>query len=152
MLSRSIAPQHARPAAGQCSISPPGEELSADMDPDLVQLATWLVVWILAWAILGLILITLLARRLRRIQLPPDAGVLVTLRATPLVVVLLLDLLDFSLDFLAAPFAWVLLDRLGLKGLRGVTVIETLIPGTQFIPTMTIAWLVARYASGIVDV
>ncbi len=55
-----------------------------------------------------------------------------------------LDLLDFSLDFLSAPFAWVLLGRLGLQPLRAVTVIESLIPGTQFIPTMTAAWILAR--------
>lgn len=47
--------------------------------------------------------------------------------------VLLLDLLDFSLDFLSAPIAWVIL------GMRGVAVVEVLIPGTQFIPTMTLA-------------
>jgi hypothetical protein len=34
------------------------------------------------------------------------------------VVVVLLDLLDFSLDFLSAPFAWVLLGYLGLEKLR----------------------------------
>jgi hypothetical protein len=28
--------------------------------------------------------------------------------------------------------------------LRGVTVVESLIPGTQFLPTMTVAWIVAR--------
>ena len=82
--------------------------------------------------------------RVRRIQLPPGADALTTLRATPLIVVILLDLLDFSLDFLAAPFAWVILNYLGLKALRGVTVVESLIPGTQFLPTMTVAWIVAR--------
>jgi hypothetical protein len=80
----------------------------------------------------------------RRIQLPPDADALTALRATPLLVVITLDLLDFALDFLSAPFAWVLLGRLGLKPLRAVTVIESLIPGTQFIPTMTAAWILAR--------
>ena len=46
---------------------------------------------------------------------------------------------DFS-----APIAWPLLGRLGLTPLRQVTVIEELIPGTQVIPTMTLAWLAAR--------
>lgn len=82
--------------------------------------------------------------RVRRIQLPADAGFLEALRATPFTVVLLLDLLDLSLDIFAAPFAWTLLSYLGLKPLRAVTVIESLIPGTQVVPTMTIAWLFAR--------
>jgi len=83
--------------------------------------------------------------RLRRINLPPEAGALEALRLTPLSVVVLLDLLDLGLDFLSAPVGWIILTRLGLGPLRGVTVIESLIPGTQFIPTMTLAWLFARY-------
>jgi hypothetical protein len=82
--------------------------------------------------------------RVKRIQLPPDADFLTTLQATPLAVVILLDLLDFSLDFFSAPFAWTLLGYLGLKPLRGVTLVESLIPGTQFLPTMTGAWIIAR--------
>jgi hypothetical protein len=82
--------------------------------------------------------------RIRRINLPPDVDFFTALRHTPLSVVILLDLLDFSLDFLSAPFAWVILDRLGLKALRGVSIVETLIPGTQFLPTMTAAWVLAR--------
>jgi len=85
--------------------------------------------------------------RVRRIRLPADAGFVTAMRATPFVVVLLLDLLDFSLDFLAAPFAWTLLGYLGLKPLRGASVLESLIPGTQFIPTMTLAWILARLAA-----
>jgi hypothetical protein len=82
--------------------------------------------------------------RVRKIQLPPDADFFTALRLTPLVVVLLLDLLDFTLDFLSAPVAWLLLTRLGLGPLRGVTVVESLIPGTQIIPTMTLAWIAVR--------
>jgi hypothetical protein len=82
--------------------------------------------------------------RVKRIHLPQEADFLTTLRLTPLSVVILLDLLDLTLDVFSAPFAWVLLGYLGLKPLRTVTVIEALIPGTQFLPTMTIAWLVAR--------
>lgn len=97
----------------------------------------------------GLILALLLAgwvvARVRRINLPPNADTLTALRATPLSVVLLLDALDFSLDFLSAPIAWIILGRLGLAPLRGVSVIESLVPGTQFIPTMTLAWLFARF-------
>jgi hypothetical protein len=82
--------------------------------------------------------------RVKHIQLPPEADFLTTLRLTPLSVVILLDLLDLTLDIFSAPIAWVLLGYLGLQPLRTVTVIEALIPGTQFLPTMTIAWLVAR--------
>jgi hypothetical protein len=83
--------------------------------------------------------------RIKRIKLPPNADFLTALRITPLAVVILLDLLDFSLDFLSAPFSWTLLSYLGLEPLRGVTVVESLIPGTQFLPTMTLAWLFARF-------
>ncbi len=94
--------------------------------------------------LLALLLVALFVWRLRKIKLPPDADLFTALRATPFVVVLVLDLLDFGLDFLSAPLAWALLTRLGLKPLRGVTVVESLIPGTQFLPTMTTAWVLAR--------
>lgn len=82
--------------------------------------------------------------RVKRIQLPPDADFLTALRATPLAVVILLDLLDFSLDIFSAPLAWMVLNYLGLEPLRGVTIVESLIPGTQFLPTMTVVWVFAR--------
>lgn len=96
----------------------------------------------------GLILAMLLAAwvfvRIRRINLPVNADFFDALRATPFSVVLLLDLLDLSLDFLSAPISWVILGKLGLLPLRAVTVVESLIPGTQVLPTMTIAWIIAR--------
>ena len=82
--------------------------------------------------------------KIKRINLPPGADTLTALRMTPLSVVILLDLLDLGLDFFAAPFAWVILSKLGLGPLRGVTVAESLIPGTGAIPTMTVAWVLAR--------
>jgi hypothetical protein len=82
--------------------------------------------------------------KVKHINLPADAGLVVALRATPFGVVVLLDLLDFTLDFLAAPLAWTLLSYLGLLPLRGVTVLWALIPGTQALPIMTLAWLVVR--------
>ena len=97
--------------------------------------------------LLALLLIVYVFARVRQINLPPDADTLTALRATPLSVVVLLDLLDFGLDFLSAPLAWVILGRLGLAPLRGVSVVESLIPGTQFIPTMTLAWLFARFTA-----
>ncbi len=94
--------------------------------------------------ILSLLLLLWVFSRVRHIQLPPNADFFEALRYTPLSVVLLLDALDFALDFLSAPIAWFILGRLGLGVLRGVAVIEDLIPFTQWIPTMTIAWVLAR--------
>jgi hypothetical protein len=83
-------------------------------------------------------------RRVRKINLPPGADPVTALLLTPLPVVILLDLLDFTFDFLSAPIAWAILTYLGLKPLRGVTVIESIIPATQAIPTMTLAWIAVR--------
>lgn len=95
-----------------------------------LSLAALLFVWVI-WQV-------------KRIDLPPEADFMTTLRVTPFSVVLLLDLLDLGLDFLSAPFAWIILSWLGLKPLRGVAVIEGLLPGTNFLPTMTVAWIIAR--------
>ncbi len=89
-------------------------------------------------------LLALAIRQVKRFDIPPDAGFVATLQGTPLILVLGLDLLDLALDVFAAPIAWVLLDYLNLKGLRGMTVVESLIPGTQLIPTLTLSWIVAR--------
>jgi hypothetical protein len=94
--------------------------------------------------ILSALLLAWIFWRVRRIRLPADADFFTALRYTPFAVVILLDLLDFGLDFLSAPIAWAILGRLGLKPLRGVTVVEELVPGTQFLPTMTAAWVLAR--------
>jgi hypothetical protein len=93
---------------------------------------------------LTLLLLGWVIWRVRRIQLPQEAGFFTALRATPLIVVILLDLLDMSLDFLSAPIAWTLLSYLGLAPLRGVTVVASLIPGTQLLPTMSIFWIISR--------
>lgn len=95
--------------------------------------------------LLSVVLVIWVAKKVKRITLPEGASFLTALRATPFLVVVLLDLLDLSIDFFAAPFAWSLLGYLGLAPLRTVTVVESLIPGTQFLPTMTLAWLAARY-------
>lgn len=97
--------------------------------------------------IISLALLGWVVWRVRRINLPPGADFFTALRATPLSVVILLDLLDLSLDIFGAPFAWTILTYLGLKPLRGVTILESLIPGTQLIPTMTVAWVIARQIS-----
>jgi len=98
---------------------------------------------VLALLLLGWVLV-----RIKRIHLPPDADLMTALRATPLSVVILLDLLDLALDFFSAPIAWVLLGRLGLAPLRGITLVEELVPGTQFIPTMTAMWFFSRLIRG----
>lgn len=93
---------------------------------------------------LAIFLFVLAVRKMRRLDIPPDAGFGETMLYVPLVVVLFIDLLDFALDIFAAPFTWVILDRLGLRGLRNFAAFEALLPFTQVIPTMTLAWIVAR--------
>ncbi|MBK7896138.1 MAG: hypothetical protein WAS33_02500 [Candidatus Promineifilaceae bacterium] len=100
--------------------------------------------------LLALLLLAIVWRQVKRIHIPPDATFGETLLLTPFLLVLMIDLLDFALDFLAAPISWLILDRLGLKALRGVSVVETLIPFTQAIPTMTIAWVWVRLFPGTV--
>lgn len=82
--------------------------------------------------------------RVQKINIPANASFVQALKLTPFSVVLLLDLLDLGLDFFSAPISWTLLGYLGLKPLRGVTVVEGLIPATQAIPTMSLAWLAVR--------
>jgi hypothetical protein len=95
--------------------------------------------------VLGLLLLLIIIRLVRRIDVPAGADFTETLLYTPLIVVITVDLLDFALDILAAPFSWIILDRLGLKALRGVAVVEGILPFTQFIPTMTLCWFGARF-------
>lgn len=92
----------------------------------------------------GILLLIWVIVRVRRINLPPNADWITALRATPLIVVVVLDLLDFSLDFLAAPIGWILLTRLGLGPLRPITLVEALLPFTRLIPLMTTAWFAVR--------
>lgn len=110
----------------------------------LKQLATTLLVLLGSGFVLSLLLAGWVLLRIRKIRLPADTDFMGALRATPLAVIVLLDLLDFTLDIFSAPLTWALLSRLGLAPLRTVTVVEGLIPGTQLIPTMTAAWLLAK--------
>lgn len=86
-------------------------------------------------------------RSLRRINIPEHLSFVEALQWTPLPVVILLDLLDLVFDIFAAPITWVLLGKIGLSPLRAVTAAEAVIPGTQLIPTMTLAWLGVRLLS-----
>ncbi|HEY85769.1 MAG TPA: hypothetical protein G4N96_11745 [Chloroflexi bacterium] len=118
-------------------------EATVDFRPFLYTVLTLMgVSFLLAMLLLGFIL-----WRVKRINLSPNATFMSALRATPLLVVIFLDLLDFGLDIFGAPVAWVVLSRLGLAPLRGVTMVEQLLPGTQVIPLMTLAWLVARFSA-----
>ncbi|MFN2143275.1 MAG: hypothetical protein ACK2U5_22510 [Candidatus Promineifilaceae bacterium] len=94
--------------------------------------------------VLAMLLFVFSVRRIKGLNIPEDAGFGEALLYTPLTLVLFVDLLDFALDILAAPFTWVILDRLGLKALKNVFAFEALLPFTQAIPTMTIAWFAAR--------
>ena len=92
-------------------------------------------------ALAGLLL---LMRSVRRLGVPRDADFFTTLRLIPLALVVLLDLLDFGLDFFSAPLLWVILDRMGLPSLRNRATVEAIIPITGPIPTFTICWVAAR--------
>ena len=107
----------------------------------------WLIVILSivgAGLVLSLALLGVVVWRVRKIRLPENADWITTMRMTPFVVVLLLDLLDFSLDIFSVGITWPLLGYLGLKPLRNITVLEGIIPGTQLIPTLTLTWLLAR--------
>jgi hypothetical protein len=94
--------------------------------------------------VLALLLLAIIIVQVRRIHVPEGAGFAETLLYTPFLVVLFLDVLDLALDFLSAPIAWLVLDRLGLKGLRGVATVESFVPFTQAIPMMSLAWIGVR--------
>lgn len=95
--------------------------------------------------LLALLLFVFVIRQLRKIYVPVEAGFSETLRYTPFLVVVFIDLLDFALDVLAAPFTCIILDRLGLKSLRGVSVVQALIPLTQAIPALTLSWIAVNW-------
>lgn len=104
----------------------------------------WLLVAMGVALVIAVLGLALLWRSIRRLDVPPTAGFFGTMRIVPLALVVVLDLLDFGLDIFAAPISWILLDRLGLKGLRNKAAIEALIPFTQPIPTFTLGWIAAR--------
>ncbi|MDX1662235.1 MAG: hypothetical protein R3272_00475 [Candidatus Promineifilaceae bacterium] len=111
---------------------------------DLRILGMALALWAGASLLLALALFLLVIRHLKEIEVPPDASFGETLQVTPFLLVVFIDLLDWGLDILAAPVAWVVLDRLGLRALRNVSTVEALIPFTQPIPTLTLSWFWVR--------
>ncbi len=50
-------------------------------------------------AVLGAVLLALVYRSLRRLEVPPDADFFTTIRLVPIGLVIALDLLDGGLDF-----------------------------------------------------
>lgn len=94
--------------------------------------------------LLAIVLLFVAVRQMKQLEIPADADLTTTLLHIPIVVVLGIDLLDFALDFLALPIVWVLLDRMGLRALRNISAIEALIPFTQPVPTLTLAWVAVR--------
>lgn len=112
-----------------------------------------LILVILGVLVVALIVLLVMAvREMRSIEVPPDADFFETMRLIPITVPLALDLLDFIFDsvipvfggFLGAPISWLLLDTMGLKSLRAITAVESFIPATQLIPTLTAGWVLAR--------
>ncbi len=108
------------------------------------QFLFWLLVAMGVALLIASIGLALIWRQIRRLHVPAEAGFFATMRYVPLTLVVLLDLLDFGLDIFAAPVSWIVLDRLGLRGLRNKAAIEALIPFTQAVPTFTASWLAAR--------
>lgn len=94
--------------------------------------------------VLALVFLAWTYRDIRRLKVPANAGFFGTMRVIPLRVAIFLDLMDMALDTFAAPIGWAVLHWLRLDYLKAPAVLEALIPGTQFIPTMTLAWIATR--------
>ncbi|WP_054536730.1 MULTISPECIES: hypothetical protein [Herpetosiphon] len=93
---------------------------------------------------LGLLGLALIWYRLKRLNVPEGASYRETMMRVPLSLVIVLDLLDLAFDVFAAPISWLVLSHFNLQGLRRVSVVEALIPGTQVIPWMTVSWFAVR--------
>lgn len=96
-------------------------------------------------ALVGAItLLVIAARQIADLEIPDGADFFETLQHIPITVPIALDLLDMAFDVFSAPIAWIVLELLGLQALQLITVFQGLIPGTQLVPTLTIAWTIAR--------
>lgn len=95
-------------------------------------------------AVIAVVGLLLTVRSVRNLRVPPGADIFTTMHYVPLPVVILFDLLDLGLDFFSAPIAWLVLDRMGLESLRNTATLQSAIPFTGPIPTLTITWLLAR--------
>ena len=90
-------------------------------------------------------LLFMAAQQVRDLDIPPDADFFGVMQVIPITVPIALDLLDGALDVFSAPISWMILEMMGLGQLKMITVVESLIPGTQLLPTLTIAWIIGRY-------
>ncbi len=117
------------------------------LSPDATLLLSAILLFLGAVLLITLLLILWIIWWVRRIDLPPGADFMTALRATPLIVVVVLDLLDLTLDVFSAPITWFFLGRLGLSPLRAVAVIKDLVPLTNWLPLMTISWLYVHYVA-----
>jgi hypothetical protein len=115
-----------------------------DLGNSLAEFLQIVAVVMLVAAVLGALGLVLIHRRLRRLRVPPGASFATTLRIVPLSLVVVLDLLDLGLDVFAAPVVWVVLSRYRLQALRNTAAVEALIPFTQALPTLTVAWVAVR--------
>ena len=115
-----------------------------DITDDLRTIGLIVAALFLFGLVISVLLLIYAVRVMRHLDIPPDAGLADTLHVTPFIVVVGIDLLDLTLDVLAAPVSWVILDRMGLRALRNMATIEAIIPGTQIIPTLTLAWIIVR--------
>lgn len=111
---------------------------------DLRTIGLILAAMFFAGVVLFLLMLAYAYRTVRHLDIPSDAGLADTLHVTPLLLVVGIDLLDLTLDVLAAPASWIILNRLGLSALRNMATLEAIIPGTQLIPTLTLAWIAVR--------
>ncbi len=114
------------------------------MDNNWQQFLTAIAAVLVIAAVLGLVGLLLIHRSLGRLRVPPHADLATTLRIVPLSLVVVLDLLDLGLDIFATPIVWLVLSRYRLQALRNTAAIEALIPFTQAIPTLTLAWFAVR--------
>jgi hypothetical protein len=114
------------------------------MNEQLWAVLQTLLIIALVCAVAGVLLLALVYQSLRRIHVPPNADFFSTVRVVPLALVVALDLLGLSLDIFAAPVVWIVLSRFRLHALRNVAAVEALIPFTQPIPLLTIAWVAVR--------
>lgn len=114
------------------------------MDDGLRTFGQVLLSLLIIAVLLGVLVLALVWRKLRRVHVPPNADFFTTVRAVPLGLVVGLDLLDMGLDVFATPIVWMVLSRFNLQSLRNVAAVEALVPFTQPVPTLTIAWFAAR--------
>jgi hypothetical protein len=114
--------------------------------PQFLQQALVAVLVCSAAALIPAIVVVVIAlRQISEMEIPPDADFFETLQLVPISVPIALDLLDLAFGIFSAPFSWMALELMGLRALRMVTIVESIMPGMGPIPTMTIAWAMARW-------